>query len=104
MPHRIRTLSKLTLVRFFCLFQFLPTEQVRYKVQQKFDTSHKAGNGRMLNGSYIGPPPDPTAAYMPWNASIAHQWLSGLKNKPTIVTIDNEMEITSNTHQDMHPQ
>jgi len=27
-----------------------------------------------------------------------------MKNKPKIVTIDNEIEIASNTHQDMHPE
>ena len=41
--------------------------------------------------------------YTPWNTSLAAQWLSGLVNKPDIVTVDNEIEIASNTHQDMHP-
>jgi hypothetical protein len=34
---------------------------------------------------------------------MARTWLAGLKNKPTIVAIDNEIEIASSTHQDMHP-
>ncbi|KAG6816419.1 hypothetical protein H0H87_006156 [Tephrocybe sp. NHM501043] len=62
-----------------------------------------AGNGLFPNGSYVSPVADPTRAYSPWNTTLAKQWLSGLKNKPTIVTIDNEMEIAHNTHQDMHP-
>jgi phosphatidylinositol glycan class B len=48
--------------------------------------------------------PDPTNVYTPWNTSLAKQWLMGLKNKPLMVAIDNEIEIASNTHQDMHPQ
>lgn len=62
-----------------------------------------AGNGLFPNGSYVLPIPDPTRAYTPWNISLAKQWLSGLANKPTVVTVDNEIEIASNTHQDMHP-
>jgi hypothetical protein len=34
---------------------------------------------------------------------MAANWLVGLKNKPDIVTVDNEIEIASSTHQDMHP-
>ena len=34
---------------------------------------------------------------------MAIKWLKGLVNKPTFVTIDNEIEIASSTHQDMHP-
>lgn len=83
--------------------RLLATEQAQHTVQASFDPSGVAGNGRLPNGSYTGPPPDPATVYVPWNTSIAQQWLSGLKNKPTIVTIDNELEITSNTHQDMHP-
>ncbi|KAJ7231376.1 glycoside hydrolase family 44-domain-containing protein [Mycena rebaudengoi] len=51
-----------------------------------------AGNGLFSNGSYTTPVPDPT-----------NVWLKGLANKPTMVAIDNEIEIASNTHQDMHP-
>lgn len=35
---------------------------------------------------------------------MAKQWLQGLAHKPDIVTVDNEIEIASNTHQDMHPE
>jgi len=63
-----------------------------------------AGNGLFPNGSYITPVPDPSRVCTAWNTTAAQQWLSGLKNKPQIVTIDNEIEIASNTHQDMHPQ
>jgi hypothetical protein len=34
---------------------------------------------------------------------MAATWLVGMTNKPTIVTVDNEIEIASSTHQDMHP-
>ncbi|KAF7326765.1 Endoglucanase A [Mycena venus] len=62
-----------------------------------------AGDGLFPNGSYITPVPDPTNVYAPWNTSMAKAWLKGLANKPTLVAIDNEIEIASNTHQDMHP-
>ncbi|KAF7365841.1 Endoglucanase A [Mycena venus] len=62
-----------------------------------------AGSGRFPNGSAVGPPPDPTTVYTPWNTTMAKAWLNGLANKPTLVAIDNEIEIASSTHQDMHP-
>lgn len=62
-----------------------------------------AGNGRYANGSAVQPPPDPRNAYAPWNVTAAKTWLKGLKNKPLMVAIDNEIEIASSTHQDMHP-
>ncbi|GJE93305.1 glycoside hydrolase family 44 protein [Phanerochaete sordida] len=61
-----------------------------------------AGNGQFPNGSWVAPPPQ-SDAYTPWNTSLAAQWLKGLAHKPDIVTVDNEIEIASNTHQDMHP-
>ncbi|KAF8060893.1 glycoside hydrolase family 44-domain-containing protein [Lyophyllum atratum] len=76
-----------------------------YPNQAKYDPYNAdAGNGQYANGSWVTPAPDPHNAYTPWNTSAVKQWLSGLKNKPDIVTIDNEMEIASSTHQDMHPQ
>jgi hypothetical protein len=62
-----------------------------------------AGNGQFPNGSWVAPPPQ-SNVYTPWNTSLAQQWLAGLTNKPDIVTIDNEIEIASSTHQDMHPE
>ncbi|KAJ6483205.1 glycoside hydrolase family 44-domain-containing protein [Mycena sanguinolenta] len=62
-----------------------------------------AGSGLFPNGSYVLPVPDPSNVYTPWNTTMAKAWLSGLANKPTLVAIDNEIEITSSTHQDMHP-
>lgn len=61
-----------------------------------------AGNGKLSNGSWVSPP-NPTTVYSAWNTTFAQKWLKGLANKPTIVTIDNEIEIASSTHQDMHP-
>ncbi|KAG5335033.1 hypothetical protein C0989_002426 [Termitomyces sp. Mn162] len=75
-----------------------------YPDQGGFDPFNSdAGNGLFPNGSYVTPVPDQNNVYVPWNTSAAKQWLSGMQNKPTIVTIDNEIEIASNTHQDMHP-
>ncbi|KAF9532144.1 glycoside hydrolase family 44-domain-containing protein [Crepidotus variabilis] len=75
-----------------------------YPDQQKFDPYNTdAGNGMLTNGSYVSPVADPTRAYTPWNTTAAKTWLSGLKNKPKFVNIDNEIEIASSTHQDMHP-
>ena len=73
--------------------------------QESFDPYlPDAGDGLFPNGSYIEPVPPQTTAYTPWNTSLAKAWLSGLVNKPTIFAIDNEIEIASNTHQDMHPE
>ncbi|KAK7045829.1 hypothetical protein VNI00_007240 [Paramarasmius palmivorus] len=75
-----------------------------YPEQQRFDPYNSdAGNGFFPNGSFV-PPTDPTRAYTPWNTTLAKKWLSGLKNKPTLVAIDNEIEIASETHRDMHPE
>ncbi|KAJ7132681.1 glycoside hydrolase family 44-domain-containing protein [Mycena filopes] len=76
----------------------------QYPVQAAHDPFlANAGNGLFPNGSYALPPPDPNTAYTPWNTSMAQAWLKGLAHKPQLVAIDNEMEIASNTHQDMHP-
>lgn len=75
-----------------------------YSDQTAFDPFNAdAGNGKFSNGSWVSPP-DPTTVYSAWNTTLAQKWLSGLANKPTIVTIDNEIEIASSTHQDMHPK
>ncbi|KDR79962.1 hypothetical protein GALMADRAFT_1171670 [Galerina marginata CBS 339.88] len=75
-----------------------------YPDQEAFDPYNgDAGNGLFPNGSYITPVPIQNNAYVPWNTTAAKQWLSGLANKPLMVAIDNEIEIASNTHQDMHP-
>ncbi|KAJ7581341.1 glycoside hydrolase family 44-domain-containing protein, partial [Mycena floridula] len=75
-----------------------------YPDQKSFDPFlADAGDGLFPNGSSITPVANPTSAYTPWNTAMAKAWLSGLANKPTMVTIDNEIEIASSTHQDMHP-
>ncbi|KAF9448877.1 glycoside hydrolase family 44 protein [Macrolepiota fuliginosa MF-IS2] len=75
-----------------------------YSDQQKYDPYNAdAGNGAYPNGSWVYPPPDPTHAYTSWNTTLAKQWLSSLVHKPKIITVDNEIEIASSTHQDMHP-
>ncbi|KAG9033104.1 hypothetical protein FS837_002547 [Tulasnella sp. UAMH 9824] len=75
-----------------------------YPNQAKFDPYNPdAGNGLLANGSSVSPPPDPTRVYTTWNTTLAKKWLRGLVHKPDIVNIDNEIEIASSTHQDMHP-
>ncbi|KAG8960613.1 hypothetical protein FRC05_006721 [Tulasnella sp. 425] len=75
-----------------------------YPDQAKFDPYNAdAGNGLLANGSWISPAPNPTSVYTPWNTTLAKKWLRGLVNKPDIVNIDNEIEIASSTHYDMHP-
>jgi hypothetical protein len=72
--------------------------------QSKFDPyKADAGSGAYPNGSWISPALNQASVYTPWNTSLAQTWLKGLANKPDIVTIDNEIEIASSTHQDMHP-
>ena len=61
-----------------------------------------AGNGK-LNGTFVTPATDPTLAYEPWNATLAKNWIASLKNVPEFAAIDNEIEIASSTHYDMHP-
>ncbi|KAK6967076.1 endoglucanase A [Favolaschia claudopus] len=63
-----------------------------------------AGNGQFPNGSYVTSTPNQSRAYTSWNTTMAKAWLKGLANKPTLVAIDNEIEIASSTHQDMHPE
>ncbi|KAG5219703.1 glycoside hydrolase family protein [Salix suchowensis] len=76
-----------------------------YPDQQAFDPYNSdAGNGKFSNGSIISPPMNQSAAYTPWNASLAQQWLSSLQHIPTILALDNEIEIAHSTHQDMHPE
>ncbi|KAJ7220980.1 glycoside hydrolase family 44-domain-containing protein [Mycena rebaudengoi] len=76
----------------------------KYPVQAKTDPFlADAGSGLFPNGTSVLPSPNPSTVYTPWNSSMARTWLAGLKNKPTIVAIDNEIEIASSTHQDMHP-
>ncbi|KAI0821497.1 glycoside hydrolase family 44-domain-containing protein [Irpex lacteus] len=78
--------------------------KTKYPDQQKYDPyKADAGNGLFPNGSYITPPPNQADVYTPWNTSLAKTWLTSMAHPPQIVTIDNEIEIASNTHQDMHP-
>jgi len=75
-----------------------------YPDQESFDPYNAdAGDGLLSNGTAVSPVTDQNRAYTPWNTTLAQKWLSALQNKPNIVTIDNEIEIASSTHQDMHP-
>ncbi|KAH9933597.1 glycoside hydrolase family 44-domain-containing protein [Epithele typhae] len=74
-----------------------------YPDQRSFDPyKPDAGDGQFPNGSWVTPLPQ-TNVYTPWNASMAKSWMQSMKLKPTIITVDNEIEIASSTHQDMHP-
>ncbi|CAL1698040.1 unnamed protein product [Somion occarium] len=74
-----------------------------YADQAAYDPYNSdAGSGQFANGSWVTPP-DPSNVYAPWKLTAAKSYLSGLTNKPQLITIDNEIEIASNTHQDMHP-
>ncbi|TFK72335.1 hypothetical protein BDN72DRAFT_334184 [Pluteus cervinus] len=74
-----------------------------YPEQARYDPYNAdAGNGQFANGSWVAAP-DPSRIYTAWNTSAAKTWLSGLTHKPKLVNIDNEIEIASSTHQDMHP-
>ncbi|KAF8315612.1 hypothetical protein DL93DRAFT_842355 [Clavulina sp. PMI_390] len=76
----------------------------KYPSQLSFDPyKPDAGDGQYPNGSWVSPVPPQTTSYTPWNTSMAATWLKGMVHKPEIVTIDNEIEIASSTHQDMHP-
>ena len=73
--------------------------------QESFDPYNgEAGDGLYPNGSAVSPPTSQTLAYTPWNTAMASTWLKGMTNKPKLVLIDNEIEIASSTHQDMHPE
>jgi hypothetical protein len=73
--------------------------------QKAFDPfKPDAGDGQLPNGTAVFPPTDQNIAYTPWNTSLAQKWLTALQNKPMFVTVDNEIEIASSTHQDMHPE
>ena len=73
--------------------------------QSRFDPyKPDAGSGQFPNGTALTPNPDPTTVYTGWNTTLAKKWLSGLKNKPKFVAIDNEIETAHSTHQDMHPE
>ncbi|TFL04621.1 glycoside hydrolase family 44-domain-containing protein [Pterulicium gracile] len=83
-------------------YSFSRTE---YPNQQTWDPYNAdSGNGRLANGTFVTPPPDPKRAYTPWTPAQAKTWLAGMKNKPTILFVDNEIEIASETHHDVHPE
>ncbi|KAF9269904.1 hypothetical protein L218DRAFT_1071416 [Marasmius fiardii PR-910] len=77
----------------------------QYPNQQSYDPfKADAGNGKNSDGTPVSPPSNPQSAYTTWSTALAKTWLSGLKNKPGFIAIDNEIEIAHSTHQDMHPQ
>ncbi|KIK54434.1 glycoside hydrolase family 44 protein [Collybiopsis luxurians FD-317 M1] len=74
-----------------------------YPDQQAYDPYNSdAGNGLLPNGSWVTPPPQ-SNVYSPWTTAQAAAMLEAMPIKPDIVTVDNEIEIASSTHQDMHP-
>ncbi|KAF8874839.1 glycoside hydrolase family 44-domain-containing protein [Infundibulicybe gibba] len=74
-----------------------------FPVQGAYDPYNAdAGNGVLPDGSFVADL-DQRNVYTDWNTTAAGKWLAAMKNRPTIVTIDNEIEIASSTHRDMHP-
>jgi len=61
-----------------------------------------AGNGIRPNGTPITWN-DPTDAATPWSPTQAGDWLASLSTVPDIAAVDNELDIASSTHQDVHP-
>lgn len=97
--------------------------------QEAYDPYNSdAGDGMFPNGSWVTPPAQ-SNVYTSWNTSLAAAMLKSMPVKPDIVTgqsllllsllgtqwagnvadqveliaVDNEIEIASSTHQDMHP-
>lgn len=75
----------------------------RYGAQQDVDPFNPdAGNGVLLDGTPITWN-DPNDACVPWTPTDARTWLEGLANEPVFLSVDNELDITSDTHRDVHP-
>ena len=74
----------------------------RYGAQQDADPwKPDCGNGKTTGGTEISWN-DPADASVPWDEAQAGDWLGGLAVPPVIVAIDNELDIASSTHRDVH--
>ena len=47
---------------------------------------------------------DPTDVGTPWSPTLAAAWLATLPTPPDYAAVDNEMDIASSTHRDVHPE
>ncbi|EJF60741.1 hypothetical protein DICSQDRAFT_147722 [Dichomitus squalens LYAD-421 SS1] len=75
-----------------------------YPDQASFDPYNPdAGDGAWPNGTQFGTAPPQTNVYKEWNVTNQIAWLNFMSIKPDIITVDNEIEIASSTHEDMHP-
>ena len=76
----------------------------RYGAQEEVDPFRPdAGNGILENGTPITWN-DPSDAATPWSPDDAAGWLAGLAVAPGIASVDNELDIASQTHGDVHPE
>ncbi|KAJ3349174.1 hypothetical protein HDU83_000733 [Entophlyctis luteolus] len=72
-----------------------------------FNSIAGSGNGILANGSTIVN--DPNDCYVPWDTTQLSSWLTGFLQNPSIsdniafFSVDNEMDICSSTHVDIHP-
>lgn len=74
-----------------------------YGAQQATDPWRSdCGNGVRTDGTEITWN-DPADAGAPWTAAALEAWLVTLPVAPAYVAIDNEMDIASSTHRDVHP-
>lgn len=75
-----------------------------YPDQSSFDPyKPDAGNGVTSGGTNIRA--DPTTAYEPWTTTQLSNWLSTLPFQnlvPATIAVDNELDICSSTHMDIH--
>lgn len=76
----------------------------RYGAQQDVDPWRTdCGNGVLVDGTVISWN-DPTDAAEPWTTARAAGWLAGMPTAPSWIAIDNELDIASETHRDVHPE
>jgi GPI mannosyltransferase 3 len=61
-----------------------------------------AGNGLVGGNAITGN--DPTDAYTPWTSDDVRDFLASLTTSPRFAAVDNELDITSGTHRDCHPE
>lgn len=76
----------------------------RYGAQQDVDPWRAdCGNGVLVDGTIIDWN-DPADAAEPWDPARAGAWVGGMAEPPTWIAIDNELDIASETHRDVHPE
>ena len=73
-----------------------------YGAQQQWaPTNNDAGNGVLMDGSYVAN--DPTDAAVRFNSADVRQWLTDLDAEPEFIAIGNELDTAHETHRGLHP-